>query len=205
EAVVDGDHALVGDDVAGHAAAHAHRVQPLVVLQPVDHRPPRLIGVEPGQYGLDAVDGVDPEPRPGAVGALAGDPDVGADRALAAALDDPAGGLHQHREVGGEPVGVLFRDALEAVQLGRDLLAVVEDVRDVAHRVGHRGRQLQRDRHPGLHVGGAAAVEPVTLDPAGQVVRDGHRVEVPGDQHPLGAAQPGAGHHGLPRPVDLEV
>src|SRR5690606_19095550 len=127
EAVVDGDHALVGDDVAGHAAAHAHRVQPLVVLQPVDHRPPRLIGVEPGQYGLDAVDGVDPEPRPGAVGALAGAPDVGADRALAAALDGPAGGLNQHSKVGGEPDGVLFRDALEAVQLGRDLLAVVED------------------------------------------------------------------------------
>ena len=38
EAVVDRDHALVGDHVAGDAAADADRVEALVVLQAVDHR-----------------------------------------------------------------------------------------------------------------------------------------------------------------------
>jgi hypothetical protein len=47
EAVVDGDHALVGQDVAGDAAADEDRVEALVVLQPVDHRLARLVGVEP--------------------------------------------------------------------------------------------------------------------------------------------------------------
>src|SRR5690606_27135787 len=89
-----------------------------------------------------------PEPRPGAVRALAGDPDVGAERALAAALDHPVGRLHEHGEVGRQPVGVLARHPGEAVARGLDLLAVVEDVRDVAHRVGHRGGELSATATP---------------------------------------------------------
>ena len=47
EAVVDLDHALVGQHVAGDAAADEDGVEALVVLQPVDQRLAGLVVVEP--------------------------------------------------------------------------------------------------------------------------------------------------------------
>ena len=63
--------------------------------------------------------------------------------------------------------------------------------------------QVQEDRVPRLHVGGAAAVQRVAVSATGQVAgrRDG--VEVPGQQHPRRAAQRSAGQHRVAVADDL--
>ena len=85
--------------------------------------------------------------------------DVDPQRALAAGLDDGVGRLHQDREVGGEQLGVGSREQVQPVELGLDLLGLVEDEGDVAVRLGHRGREPQDDRVAALHVAGAEAVQ----------------------------------------------
>ena len=71
EAEVDLDDALVGDHVAGDAAADADGVEALVVGQAVDHRLAGDVVVEPGQDRRGPVDRVDALPAAGAVGPLA--------------------------------------------------------------------------------------------------------------------------------------
>jgi hypothetical protein len=88
---------------------------------------------------------------------------------------------------------VLPGEPEQAAALGLDLLALIEDEGDVAVRVLQQA-ELQLDGHAALHVGGAAAVEQVALDPARQVAGHGHGVDVPGDHHPLGAAEGCPGH-----------
>jgi hypothetical protein len=56
-----------------------------------------------------------------------------------------------------------------------------------------------------LHVGGAAAVQHVSLAPARQVVRDRDGVDVPGQQHPTFAAELGPGEHGIAGAQQLQV
>ena len=179
-----------------------------MVLQPVDHRPARLVGVEPGAA-----------PRAAPWIALtpiqdraecARSPrvrDVDPQRALAAGLDDrrrraPSGS----RSRPASRSGWLCGEQLQAVALGLDLLALVEQVGDVA--VGHRHRrgELQRDRDAALHVAGARGrAARRSSRRGGQVVVERHGVEVAGDHHPLGAALVGAGDDGVPEALHLEV
>ena len=62
-------------------------VEALAVLQAVDDRLARLVGVEPAEDVAGPVDGVDAAPAAGGVGALAGGADLDPQRALAAGLD----------------------------------------------------------------------------------------------------------------------
>ena len=99
EAVVDGDDALVRDDVARDAAADEDRVERLAVLQPVDDRVParrrpaaRARRRRRGSRCAPSTAGPSARRCPGR--------HLGAQGALAAALDAPVGGLEQHGEVG---------------------------------------------------------------------------------------------------------
>ena len=136
---------------------------------------------------------------------MAAQHDVRAHGALAAALDGGVGRLHQHREVAGQPVGVVARDPAEAVLVRLDLLVVVEDVGDVAVGLGQVGGQPELDGDAALHVGGAAAVDPAALDPARQVAAERHRVDVAGEDDPLRTAERGACDDGVVVAVDCQV
>ena len=148
EPVVHGDHALVRDHVAGHAAAHADRVQPLVVGQPVDVGLAGLVVAQDAEDRAGVVDGVAAHPGPGAVRALPGDRDLRPQRALAAALDHPAGRLHQHGEVAGQLVRHRPAQPQQPVALGLDFLAVVEHVGHVTGRSGDQWRPAGAGRLP---------------------------------------------------------
>lgn len=153
-----------------------------------------------------AVRGVDAHPGPRGVGAGAPHGDVGAQHTLAAGLDARVGRLHQDREAGVEQqLGAFGGDAVQPVAVALDLLALVEDVGEVAGRCGERRRQPQGDRDTALHVAGAESVQPLAVEPGGQVVRDGHGVQVPGEDHPLGAAERRAGDDGVADPLHAQV
>ncbi len=164
---------------------------------------------EGGQDPRGAVDGVDAQPAAGAVRPAAGDIDLGPQGALAAALDLAVRGLEQDREVAVEPAPALPRHPAEPVLHGLDLLVVVEDERQVVRGLGpgdaEAAGQPQHDGVPGLHVGGAAPVEQVAVEPARDVVGDRHRVEVAGEDDAGRPAQVRAGEHGVADPLDLQA
>ena len=162
-AVVDRDHALVGQHVAGHPAADVDRVQALVVLQPVDDRPPCVVLPEAAEHLTGPVDRVDAAPGSCRVRALSAHGHVDAQGALAAGLDDRVARLHQDREVGLDQVGPLGRDPAEPVVDVVDLLALVEHEGHVAVGLRHRVREPQRDGDPALHVAGAQPVQLVAV------------------------------------------
>ena len=138
-----------------------------------------------------------------------GGADHDAQRALAAGFDVAGGGLAQDRDVGGQPVRQLTLDAAQTVCGRIDFLAVVEHQRQVVHRFGDGGGQMQKDRVAGFHVRGAAAVQHVTFwlgrAAAGQIFchRDG--VQVTGQQHPRRPVPVGARQHGVAVANDLEA
>ncbi len=128
------------------------------------------------------------------------------ERALAAALDLTVRRLQEDREVALQPVGMGLGDVLEAVEVGGDLFVVVEDERQVA--VGGRDRRCdaELDRHPGLHVAGAAAPQDAVLVEArGDVVGDRDGVDVAGQDDAFATAEVGAGDDVVAVPVDRQV
>ncbi len=141
EPVVDRHHAPVGDHVAGDAAGDADRVQAFPVDQPVDLDLGRTVRAEPVQHLARRMDRVGPHPPPRAVRRRPGDRYRGAQRPVAAALDDGAGRLQQHREVPGQPFGMVPRHPPETVLRRLDLLVVVEDVGEIPVRSRNVGRQ----------------------------------------------------------------
>ena len=98
------------------------------------------------------------------------------------------------------------RDQLaEAVPLGFDLFAVVEDVGDVPVRLSQRCGQPQRDGDATLHVAGAEPVDQAVRAARRQVVVQRHRVEVAGDHDPLVPAEFGTGDDRVAVPRDGQV
>ena len=172
-----------------------------MVLQPVDHGHPRLVGVEPVEDLAGAVDRVDALPRPRCVRALAPDGHVDAHRTLAAGLDDGVRGFHQDREVGRQQVRAALREDPEAVVLLLDLLGLVEQEGDVAVGRRHGRGDLEHHRDPALHVAGAQTMKPsvqqVAFELCRQVRVDRHGVEVAGDDHPLRQPQGGPRDDGV--------
>jgi hypothetical protein len=205
EPVVDRDHALVRHDVPGDPAADGDGVQPLVVAQPVDVRLPGRVAAQHVQDRAGFVDGVASHPGTRGVRPLPGRSDLRPQRALAAALDFRRTRLHQHREVAGQQLRATAAQPQQPVTVGGDLLAVVEHVGHVPGGRGQAGREPQLHRHPGLHVGAAAAVQPRPVEPGGDVARDRHGVEVPGQYHPLRPPERGAGHDRVSVPVHGQV
>jgi hypothetical protein len=141
EPVVDRHHALVGHYVARDAAPDADGVQALVIPQPFHLGLPGGIGGQQVEDGARLVDRVTPHPGPRGVRPPARDGNLGAQRALAPSLDLAGRRLHQDREVAGQQFRARTGQAQQAVAFGSDLLAVVEDVRDVPDRRGQRGGQ----------------------------------------------------------------
>jgi hypothetical protein len=205
EPVVHRDRARVGHDVPRDAAADGHGVQALVIPQPVDFGFSRGVRAQDVQDGARLVDRVAPHPRPGGVRPLPGRGDLGPQRPLAAAFDLRRARLHQDREVAGQEFRAAPAQPQQPVTVSGDFLAVVEHVRDVAGRGGEPGGQLELDRHSGFHVGRAAAVEPGSLRVRGQVIRERHGVEVPGQDHPFRPPEHRAGHDRVSVPVHGQV
>ena len=127
------------------------------------------------------------------------------------------GRLTQQRQVAGEPLGVVALDAPQAVQLGGNLLVVVEDPGDVGtQRVLVAGtedsanltRERERRRAPTEHVDRPATPQdrgPVALlEATGNVVGDGDGVKVPGENHTLVEAETGPCTHGVTVTQDLQ-
>ena len=179
----------------------------LVVLEAVDLDRLRLVGREPGQDLGRVMDRVVAAPRTGGVGRDARGHDVDPHRPLAAALDAPVGRLEEHGEVTGQQVRAVRPDPGQAVELGLDLLALVEQEGQVPLRLGDLPRDLQHDRHATLHVDRAATPQLVTDETGGQVRRAGqrHRVEVPGEDDALGAAEIRPGDHRVAIADHLEM
>lgn len=110
--------------------------------------------------------------------------------ALAAALDLLVGGFEEDREIGLQPARVGRGEVLEPVALGGDLLVVVEHEGEVAVGLGDGAGDPQLHGDTGLHVAGAAAPQDAVLvEAGGDVVRDGHGVDVPGEHDALRAAE----------------
>ena len=80
-------------------------------------------------------------------------------------------GSHSTANVAGEQLGALAADPGQPVQLGLDLLVVVEDPGDVATGRGEPGGDGQLDRDPALHV--ARAPAPSSSSSPSPVVHDG--------------------------------
>ena len=129
---------------------------------------------------------------------------------VAAAFHVGGGGLPQERQVAGEPLGVVALDAPQAVEMGGDLLVVVEDPGDVGAQRGladrtEDGTNLARERERSSaateHVDRPASPQdrgPVALlKTTGDVIGDGNRVEVPSENHALAEAEPGPRAHGV--------
>jgi hypothetical protein len=146
---------------------------------------------------------------PGTVRPLAVHLQHRAQRALAAGLDLAVSGLEQDREVAVQPAAPLAGHPAEAVADRLDLFVVVQDEGQVVRGIGPRhaepGGQPKDHRVAGLHVAGAAAVQPVAVEPAGHVVGDRHGVQVPGEHHPGGPAQVRPGQDGVADPLDLQT
>ena len=205
EAVVDVHPGGIRDDVAGHPALDLHGVETLAVVQVLHGHGGRAVLLQDPQGRAQPVDRVHALPGAPGVGghALGAQPEP--QGPVAPALDGPVGGLQQHREVRviHQP-GLLPQQPAQAGGLRGHLLVVVEHVGDVPARRGQGGGQGQLHRDPALHVRGPAPVQdplPVGLlppgghgaaGPGGRGQRDG--VQVPGQHHPLGPAQLGAGH-----------
>ena len=197
----------------GDTAVDEHGVERLAELQLVDDPGDRLVGHQPGQHLGGVVDGVVPLPRARRVRRDALGGHLGAQGALAAALDPGVGGLQEHGEVGvGDEVGPLLLHVQQAVVLRVDLLGLVEDERDVAAGLGHLVGDPQHHGDAALHVDGAPAPEhlsPGGGDPAGgqvgRVGRQRHGVDVSGQHHPLVAAEVRACDDGVADAGHLEV
>ena len=100
---------------------------------------------QPGQDRRGLVDRVVAQPAAGGVGAAAGGLHAHPQRALAAAVHPAVGRLQQDGEVARQPVGVALDQAPQAVELGGDLLGVVEDEGQVAVGRRQRGGEPQLD------------------------------------------------------------
>jgi hypothetical protein len=205
EPEVDGHHALVRYHVPGYAAADADGVEALVVAQPVDLGLTGRVPAQDVEHGGGLVDGIAAHPGARGVGPLARHRDLGAQRALAAALDLARARLHQHGEVAGQQVRAVAAQPQQPVAVGGDLLAVVEDVGDVPARLGQAAGQPQLHGHARFHVRGAAAVQLRAVEPRRQVARDRDGVGVPGQDDPLRAPQRRPGHDRVAVPVHAQV
>ena len=151
------------------------------------------------------VDRVASHPGTRGVRPLPGRGDLRPQRALAAAFDFRRTRLHQDREVTGQQLRAMAAQPQQPVTVGGDLLAVVEDVRYVPAGRGQARREPQLHRHPRLHVGAAAAVQPGPFGPGRDIARERHGVEVPGQHHPFRPPEHGAGHDRVTVPVHSQV
>jgi hypothetical protein len=139
------------------------------------------------------------------VSAFAERPHLDPEVAVAATLDDGAGGFTENGEVALEQVGTDAGETPESIQALRDLLVVVPDPGEVDRRVRQFGRQLQLHRDPRLHVDGAATPELVAHDARRKVVVDRHGVEMAGDHDTTFAPKGGARDDGVAVPEQFEM
>ena len=95
--------------LSGRPPSIPHDLERLTVLEPVDVDLVDLVRGELHQHVRGTVDGVVAHPRARRVRALAVEPGLGDEHALAAGLDPAVGRLEQHREVAGEQLGLALR------------------------------------------------------------------------------------------------
>ena len=190
-----------------------HDVEPLAVLAAVDGDPSRLVLGDAGHHRRQVVGGVVAQPGAGGVRAGAVGSHTQADGALAAGLHHAARRLAQQREVRLQPLRVIALQVAQPVVARGDLLAVVGDEGEIVRElrgVPQLRERVQVDRQAGLHVDRAAAEDDVLAGVVfshvvRDVVRNRHRVDVPGKHHAVAGSAVGAGAHGVAEAGDLEA
>ena len=192
EPVVDRHDARIRDDIARHPAADPDGIETFAVFETVDNGPTRNVRAKPVEDPAGRVDRVGTQPRTRTVCTTAGRGDRDSQRALAASLDPGIGWLHQDRQIRLKEFRMVVGELLQAVEARLDLLALVEHVRDIAHR-GLDGRcERQGNGDAALHVAGTQPEQQPALNPMREIPVLGHRVEMPADEHPLSSALRGA-------------
>ena len=151
------------------------------------------------------MDGVAAHPRPRRVRTLPAQGDLHPQRALAPCLQLAAGGFAEDGHVAGEQVGPVADEVGEAVVLGGDLLARVEDVGDVDGGIGDGLGEGEHHRQAALHVGAAEAPQHVAVDAGVGVAVHRHGVGVAGEDHPHRTVEVGPGDEVGADPLDREV
>lgn len=149
--------------------------------------------------------GVLPGPRARRVGGDSAGLHLHAQRSVAPALDAAVSGFGEDGKVGCEPVGMVAREAAEAVEAGLDLFMVVEDPRDVRSRLTQGRGEVEEDGVPALHIDRPSAPKDPAFEPSGNVARDGDGVRVPGQEYPHGLSEIRARHHGVAVPEDFKA
>ena len=144
-----------------------------MVAQAVDFRLPGRVRAQHVKDGAGLVDGIAAHPGARGVRPLARHGNLGAQRALAPAFDLAGAGLHQHGEVPGQQFRAVAAQPQQPVTVGRDLLAVIEDVRDVPAGRGQAGGEPELHGQPRFHVRGPAAVQTGTLKTSGRLPATG--------------------------------
>src|SRR5215218_10104345 len=140
-----------------------------------------------GQELSRAGKGVLPLPGPGGVGGCAAERDLHVRRAHATYLEGCSRRLGHQRELRVEHPRAAGEDGFEAVLRVETLLPLVEDEDRFEAALLPRRAFEQREHHgvAGLHVGGAPAVDPVSLDPdLDAALGLGDSVEVAGEDDP---------------------
>ena len=192
--MVQGDHGPIGNHVVGHATLDSNHLQSLTKVATVDRHPAALVGGDRGEHGGQAVDGILAPPGPSGVRPGAGETHLDPHRALAAGLDAGRGGLGQQGGVGRQQVGSLPEEPFDAVEPGVDLLALVEHVGGVHHRLGDGAGQLGQDGDAALHVARTQPPQNIAVN-AGPLIAVGrHRVGVAGQQQSRRTTQRRARH-----------
>ena len=136
---------------------------------------------------------------------------------VAAAFHVGGGGLAQQRQVADQPLGVVALDAPQAVQVGGDLLVIVEDPGDVGVQrslvagtedSASLARERERRRAASKHVDRPTTPQdrgPIALlEATGDIVGDGDGVEMPGENHTLVEAETSPRAHGITVAQDLQ-
>jgi hypothetical protein len=194
------------------------RAPHVAVGDPVDLDVAHVVPVELREERPGERERVPAVPRPGRVRLTATEGELRLQRAEAAELHLPVGGLEDDREVGLHEPGHRGEHRPQLVGLGRPLLAGVEHEREVERRAGPQVGVLEGphgEHVAGLHVGCPAGHDDLATVVRGEpghpvVVGRGDDVEVADEQHegpvaPVVTAPTGAGaadDQAVAHPVD---
>lgn len=125
--------------------------------------------------------------------------DNSAQGALTPGLNQPIRGFQKDRRVTGHQLRMRVHQAFQPVELGSNLLAVVQHTAEVAMQcvwsLTCQQRHAQYDGHTALHVYRTQTPHPPVGHSMRQIPRWGDGIQVTSEQHALGMAEVGCRDH----------